>query len=105
MKTTITTLLTAICVSGLLLTAAAQPDNGGPPDNNAAATTDQSTQPAAGADAGATPPDAAQAPPAPMMWIVPDGSLGMCVSLFGCPKIPLDRFSLVLFNALTILIF
>ena len=58
MKTTITTLLTAICVSGLLLSAAAQPDN------NAAATTDQSTQPATGADAGAAPPDAAQAQPA-----------------------------------------
>ncbi len=66
MKTTITTLLTAICVSGLLLSAAAQPDN------NAAATTDQSTQPATGADAntattpdtGAPPPDAAQAQPA-----------------------------------------
>ena len=37
MKTTITTLLTAIGVSGLLLSAAAQPDNGGPPNNNAAA--------------------------------------------------------------------
>jgi type II secretory pathway component GspD/PulD (secretin) len=66
MKTTITTLLTAICVSGLLLTAAAQPDN------NAAATTDQSTPPATGADAntaaapdtGAPSPDAAQAQPA-----------------------------------------
>jgi general secretion pathway protein D len=64
MKTTITTLLTAICVSGLLLSAAAQPDN------NAAATTDRSTQSATGADAAATPdagappPDAAQAQPA-----------------------------------------
>jgi len=66
MKTTITTLLTAICVSGLLLTAAAQPDN------NAAATTDQSTgtnasadaNTAATPDAGAPPPDAAQAQPA-----------------------------------------
>ncbi|MGA2853093.1 MAG: secretin N-terminal domain-containing protein [Verrucomicrobiota bacterium] len=64
MKTTITTLLTTICVTGLLLSAAAQPDNGGPPDNNAAATTDQSAQPAAGADANAAPPDAAQAQPA-----------------------------------------
>ena len=58
MKTTITTLLTAICVSGLLLSAAAQPDN------NAAATTDRSTQSATRADAGAAPPDAAQAQPA-----------------------------------------
>jgi type II secretory pathway component GspD/PulD (secretin) len=65
MKTTITTLLTAICVSGLLLTAAAQPDNGGPPNNNAAATTDQSTQPATGADANtAAAPDTGQAQPA-----------------------------------------
>ena len=52
MKTIITTLLTAIGVSGLLLTAAAQPDS------NAAATTGQSTQPAAGADAAQVqPPD------------------------------------------------
>jgi hypothetical protein len=66
MKTTITTLLTAICVSGLLLSAAAQPDN------NAAATTDRSTGTTAGADANtaatpdatAAPPDAAQAQPA-----------------------------------------
>jgi general secretion pathway protein D len=44
MKTTIITLLTAICVSGLLLAAAAQTT--GPQDNNnAAATPDQSTPP------------------------------------------------------------
>jgi len=61
MKTTITTLLTTFCISGLLLSAAAQP--AGPPDNNAAATPDQST-PAAGADnnAPATPPDAGAQP-------------------------------------------
>jgi type II secretory pathway component GspD/PulD (secretin) len=49
MKTTITTLLTAICISGLLLTAAAQPDNGGPPDNNATATPDLTAPPNADA--------------------------------------------------------
>ena len=68
MKTTITTLLTAICVSGLLLTAAAQPATSeAAGDNPAAATPDQSTAPAgadantaAAPDAGAAPPDAAQ---------------------------------------------
>ena len=44
MKTTITILLTAICVSGLLLSAAAQP--AGPPDNNATAMPDQLAAPA-----------------------------------------------------------
>jgi len=71
MKTTITTLLTVICVSGLLLSAAAQPA-GSPDNNNAAATPDQSASPPGGADnnaaaapeTGATPPDAAQAQPA-----------------------------------------
>jgi len=67
MKTTITTLLTAICVSGLLLSAAAQPTTGGTAGDNTAATPDQSAQPAgadanaaATPDAGATPPDATQ---------------------------------------------
>ena len=61
MKTTITTLLTAICFSGLLLTAAAQPDNGGPPDNNTAATPDQTTVPTATVtDQPVQTPDAAQ---------------------------------------------
>ena len=73
MKTTITTLLTAICVSGLLLSAAAQPTTGGTAgDNTAVATPDQSATPPAGAeanaaatpDAGATPPDATQGQPA-----------------------------------------
>jgi len=55
MKTTITTLLTAICVSGLLLSAAAQPATGGAAgDNTATATPDQSTpQTATGTDANA----------------------------------------------------
>jgi hypothetical protein len=68
MKTTITTLLTAICISGLLLSAAAQPATGGAPDNNPAAAPDQSTPPSAGADnnpAAAPPADAAQSQPAP----------------------------------------
>ncbi len=52
MKTIITTLLTTICVSGLLLSAAAQP--AGQPDNNApAAPPDQSATPQAGVDANA----------------------------------------------------
>jgi type II secretory pathway component GspD/PulD (secretin) len=70
MKTTITTLLTVICVSGLLLSAAAQPA-GSPDNNNAAATPDQSASPPGGADnnaaapdAGAPPPDATQGQPA-----------------------------------------
>jgi general secretion pathway protein D len=68
MKTTITTLLTAICVSGLLLSAAAQSTTSGTAGNNAAAaaTPDQSTPPTGGADMnntntpdlGAPPPDA-----------------------------------------------
>jgi len=64
MKTTITTLLTAIGVSGLLLSAAAQPIDQ-PGDNNAAVTPDQSTSAgtdannAATSDAGAV--DATQA--------------------------------------------
>ena len=60
MKTTITTLLTAICVSGLLLSAAAQ--SGGPQDNNAPPPPDQSVSPPAGADANtpAAPDQSAQ---------------------------------------------
>ena len=72
MKTTITTLLTAICISGLLLPAAAQPATGGASDNNPAAAPDQSTPPStppsAGADnnpAAAPPADATQGQPAP----------------------------------------
>jgi general secretion pathway protein D len=73
MKSTITTLLTAICVSGLLLSAAAQPATSGTAgDNTAAATPDQSTPPVGGMDMnntnmpdmGVPPPDAAQAQPA-----------------------------------------
>jgi general secretion pathway protein D len=71
MKTTITTLLTAICVSGLLLSAAAQPATSATAGDNTTATPDQSTPPAgadantaAAPDAGAPPPDAAQAQPA-----------------------------------------
>jgi hypothetical protein len=65
MKTTITTLLMAICVSGLLLSAAAQPTTGGTAgDNTAAATPDQSTLPAGGMDMNNTnPPDAGTVPP------------------------------------------
>jgi hypothetical protein len=65
MKTTITTLLMAICVSGLLLSAAAQPTTGGTADDNtAAATPDQSTLPAGGMDMNNTnPPDAGTVPP------------------------------------------
>jgi len=69
MKTTITTLLTAICVSGLLLSAAAQP--AGPPDNNnTAATPDQSPPPPDATNTGngggqdAAPPPAMDAQPA-----------------------------------------
>ena len=51
MKTTITTLLATICVSGLLLSASAQTPNGGPADDNAAA-------PPPDANAEAAPPDA-----------------------------------------------
>src|ERR1035441_7390024 len=68
MKTIITTILTAICVSGLLLSAAAQPTTNGTADDNttAAATPDQSTPLPGGPDmentntpdAGAPPPDA-----------------------------------------------
>ncbi len=71
MKTTITTLLTVIGVSGLLLTAAAQPANGGAGgDNTAAAAPDQPTPPpdangAAAPDQSAQPPEAAQGQPAP----------------------------------------
>jgi type II secretory pathway component GspD/PulD (secretin) len=71
MKTTITTLLTAICVSGLLLSAAAQPATSGTAGDTAA-TPDQSTPPPTGADANtaatpdavAPPPDATQGQPA-----------------------------------------
>ena len=61
MKIINTTILTAICISGLLLTAAAQP--AGPPANdNAAATPDQPPPPPPGGpDAG--PPPAMVAPP------------------------------------------
>jgi general secretion pathway protein D len=66
MKTTITTLLTIICVSGLLLSAAAQPATGGAAgDNTAAATTDQPATTSTGVDANTTAtPDAAQGQPA-----------------------------------------
>jgi type II secretory pathway component GspD/PulD (secretin) len=64
MKTTITTLLTAICVSGLLLSAAAQPTPGGTADDNAAATPDQSAPPPGGTDlANTNPPEAGVPPP------------------------------------------
>jgi type II secretory pathway component GspD/PulD (secretin) len=52
MKTTITTLLTAICISGLLLSAAAQP--AGPPDQPPPDAPD--TGNGGGQDAGAQPP-------------------------------------------------
>jgi general secretion pathway protein D len=59
MKNTITTFLTAICVSGLLLSAAAQPAPGGAPGDNAAATPDQSAPPPGGTDNNtAATPDA-----------------------------------------------
>ncbi len=71
MKATITTILTAICVSGLLLSAAAQTTTTPPPtpdenNDNPPPMPDQSTLPAGGADmnntnapdAGAPPPDA-----------------------------------------------
>jgi type II secretory pathway component GspD/PulD (secretin) len=51
MKTTITTLLATLCVSGLLLSASAQTPNGGPADDNAAG-------PPPDANAEAAPPDA-----------------------------------------------
>ncbi len=70
MKTTITTLLTAICVSGLLLSAAAQP--AGPPDNNTAATPDQSTPPPAGTDANTAAAPDAGAPPADQAQLAQD---------------------------------
>ena len=41
MKTSITIILTAVCVSGLLLSAAAQPATGGTADQNGAAPPDQ----------------------------------------------------------------
>lgn len=63
MKTTITTLLTTICVSGLLLSAAAQPATGGAADNNAAATPDQSAPPGGAGNIPVAAPDAG-APPA-----------------------------------------
>jgi type II secretory pathway component GspD/PulD (secretin) len=66
MKATITTILTAICVSGLLLSAAAQPTTNGTADDNtaAAATPDQSTPPPGGPDLENTnPPDAGAPPP------------------------------------------
>ena len=69
MKIINTIILTAICISGLLLSAAAQP--AGPPDNNnAAAAPDQPPPPPDAADAGngggpdAGPPPAMDAPPA-----------------------------------------
>jgi general secretion pathway protein D len=66
MKTTITTLLTAICASGLLLSAAAQSTTSGTAGDNAAAAPDQSAPPSEGTgmentnppDAGAPQPDA-----------------------------------------------
>jgi type II secretory pathway component GspD/PulD (secretin) len=65
MKTTITTLLTAICVSGLLLSAAAQSTTSGTADDNtAAATPDQATPPTGGADMNNTnTPDLSAPPP------------------------------------------
>jgi len=66
MKNTITTLLTAICVSGFLLSAAAQPA-GQPDNNNAPATPDQSASPPGGTDnntAAAPDASAAQGQPA-----------------------------------------
>jgi type II secretory pathway component GspD/PulD (secretin) len=63
MKTTITTLLTTICVSGLLLSAAGQPANPTDNNNNATAAGADNNAPAA-PDAGAPPADAAQAQPA-----------------------------------------
>jgi len=64
MKTTITILLTAICVSGQLLTAAAQPANGGPGNNGAAVTPDQPTPQLNGTDTNtvATPDQPGQTP-------------------------------------------
>ena len=64
MKTSIQIILTAVCVSGLLLPAAAQPTTGGTADRNGAGTPEQSVSPAGGADmnnTNAAPPDAAQA--------------------------------------------
>jgi len=64
MKTTLTTLLTAFCLSGLLLRSAAQPATGGTTDANTSANPDQSTPPA-----GETPPNnvnpAEATPPTP----------------------------------------
>jgi type II secretory pathway component GspD/PulD (secretin) len=73
MKIINTTILTAICISGLLLSAAAQP--AGPPanDNNAAASPDQAPPPPppGGPDMGpGGGPDAG--PPPPMMAAPPD---------------------------------
>jgi type II secretory pathway component GspD/PulD (secretin) len=67
MKTTITTLLTAICFSGLLLTAAAQPDNSGPDTNTETATPDQTTPPATATDQSAPTVDATQQGQAALM--------------------------------------
>ena len=65
MKTTITTILTAICVSGLLLSAAAQTTITTPDENNdnPPPMPDQSTLPAGGADMNNTSPLEAGAPP------------------------------------------
>jgi len=64
MKTSIPIILTAVCVSGLLLSAAAQPTTGGTADQNgAAATPDQSVSPAGGADMNNTNTPEAGAPP------------------------------------------
>jgi type II secretory pathway component GspD/PulD (secretin) len=65
MKTTITTILTAICVSGLLLSATAQTTITTPDENNdnPPPMPDQSTLPAGGADMNNTNPPEAGAPP------------------------------------------
>jgi general secretion pathway protein D len=62
MKTSIPIILTAVCVSGLLLSAAAQPTTGGTANQNgAAAAPGQSAAPAGGADMNNTnAPDATQ---------------------------------------------
>ena len=68
MKTSIQIILTAVCVSGLLLPAVAQPTAGGPASRNGAPTSDQSVSPAGGADmnnTNAPPSDATQEQTAP----------------------------------------
>jgi general secretion pathway protein D len=63
MKTSIQIILTAVCVSGLLLPAVAQPTAGGTASQNGAPTSDQSVSPAGGADlnnTNAPPSDATQ---------------------------------------------